>query len=170
MAMREVVLSDEEKKEGLIVFKKFEVIGDTALGTYLGRETKTKTFKAEEGPRQITEYYFWNSKDGEFSVTPPFDLERQFKKALKAESEGGFGLRAFDGKTAHICKMAYSGSQPTNSGSPMKLFRLGIDTSPAIPADVIAKIPVKAFAGAPAPAPQGQTQRNPPPAEDDIPF
>ncbi|WP_144370034.1 hypothetical protein [Myxococcus stipitatus] len=168
--MRTVELTEEEKKEGLIAFKKFEAIGDSAFGTYLGKETKTKTFRAEEGPKQITEYFFWNSKDGEFSITPPLDLERQLKKAMKPESEGGFGLKPFDGRHPHLCKMTHNAVVPTNSSS-MKLFKLGVDTSPEIPAEIIAKIPVRSFAGTPAPAPTsaGQTQR-PPPPPDDIPF
>jgi hypothetical protein len=170
MAWKKVELTEEEKKAGSgRPFKKFEAVGASALGFFVKTEPQTKTFNPAEGPKAITAYIFYGevvSQDGvkttrEYEVTPPYDLERQLKKAMRAESEGGYGLTAGMG---HLVKMKRTGSQDTGQASPMGLFELAVDIEfkPAkpLPASVVW---AKSSASNPPPPMSAQD-------DDDIPF
>jgi hypothetical protein len=167
MAWKKVELTEEEKKAGGgRPFKKFSAVGDSALGFFVEIEEQSKTFNAAEGPKIVTAYIFYGEvvgQDGvkstrEFEITAPYDLDRQLKKAMRPESEGGYGLVAGMG---HLVKMKRTGSQDTGQASPMGLFEVAVDT------EFVAKSPLPAsvvWAKSRAPAP------NAPAGGDDIPF
>lgn len=128
MAFKEVQLSEEEQKSGLRKFRKFDAIGDKHVGLLVKVEQQTKTFKAEEGPKTFAVYVFWDAVEGEFEITPPTDLDKKLKKAMRPGSEGGLDLVPGRG---HVVAMKYDSTLAISGRSdPMKLFKLLVDTAP----------------------------------------
>ncbi len=162
MAFREVTLTEEEQKGGGRQWKKFDAIGDTALGFLVKKENSTANYS--DGPKQVTKWIFYGKLAGrpspeEFEITPTTDLEKKLKKAERVPEAGGFGLAEGLG---HLVKMSFMSTIPIEGRSdPMKVFTVAVDTDfkpqNPLPASVVwAK---KAGSAAPTPA-----------ADDDIPF
>lgn len=160
MAFKTVELTEEEQKgNGGRKFKKFEAVGDKMLALFVKTEKATANYS--DGPKEVTKYIFWNRTDGEFEVTPTTDLDKKLKKAMKPESDGGFGLAPGLG---HLVKIAFASTLPIEGrADPMKIFSVAVDTAPE----------AQFHAGAPAEvlsAKTGRQAKNAPPPEDDIPF
>jgi hypothetical protein len=129
MAFKKVELTEEEQKgSGGRKFKKFDAVGDKALALFV--KTARETANYADGPKDVTKYIFWNRTDGEFEVTPPMDLEQKLKKAMRPESEKGFGLEAGKG---HLVKMVFTHVQDIpNSTNKKKVFDVEVDTAPDV--------------------------------------
>lgn len=161
MAFREVTLTEEEQKSGGgRPFKKFDAIGDKALGFLVRKERKTVNYR--DGSKEETIYVLYGEhidqnkvkSTREFEVTPPQDLR---KKLEKAERE--FGLREGMG---HLVQMKFTSTLKIEGrDESMKIFSVACDTEykpqKPLPASVVW---AKSSAG---------TER-PPPADEDIPF
>lgn len=153
MAFREVVLTDEEMKSGGRKFKKFDAIGDRHIGILLAVERTTKTFRPEEGAKTFNTYVFWNKVDGEFEISPaPTDLDKRLTKAMRPGSEGGQGLAPAKN---HLVRMAFVSTTDTGQSSPMKVFKLEVDTEFVPPAGSM---------------PPKSGQRPTPSLDEDVPF
>ena len=110
MAYKEVEVDDSAASGR---YKKFEAIGDTLLGVYLGKKTRP----AHGEFRESVEYTF-KDKEGEFVITPPVSLAKRLEKA------------SADGQLVSnvtICKMRFDSTIPTAKGNPMKIIKLAID-------------------------------------------
>lgn len=161
MAFREVTLTEEEQKAGGgRPFKKFDEIGDKALGFLVKKEKKTVNYK--DGAKEETIYVLYGEhvdqhqvkSTREFEITPPQDLR---KKLEKAERE--FGLKEGMG---HLIKATFSSKLKIDGrDDPMKIFSFACDTefTPAkpLPSSVTW---AKSSAGRPPPVDP----------DDDIPF
>lgn len=77
MAFKEVAVDPVEQSG---TFFKFNAIGDRLLGVFLRTEKRTVTFRPDEGPREVTTYFF-RTKEGDVSLDPTVDLARRFEKA-----------------------------------------------------------------------------------------
>ncbi len=126
MAFKEVVLTEEEQRAGSgRPFKKFDAIGDKALGFLVKKEKRTVNYK--DGAKQVTKWIFFGKLPGrqsaeEFEITPTTDLEKKLKKA---EREMGLveGL-------GHLVKMTFSSTLKIEGrDDPMKAFTVVVDTS-----------------------------------------
>lgn len=161
MAFKKVELTEEEQRgNGGRKFVKFEAVGDKALALFVKTEKSVANYV--DGPKDVTKYIFWNRTDGEFEVTPVTDLEQKLKKAMRPESDEGFGLEAGKG---HLVKMVFTHTQdvPNQPNKQKKIFDVQVDTAPdaafhkgAPPEVLFAKT--------------GSQAKNAPPPEDDIPF
>jgi hypothetical protein len=168
VAWKTIELTEEEQKAGGgRPFRKFNAIGDDALGFYVKKETKTVNYK--DGPKEEAIYIFYGQiadqhgvkSTREFEVTPPQDLRKKLEKAERPADgtpEGGAGLAPGMG---HLVKMKFSSTkQIEGRDDPMKLFTVATDTEfkpqQPLPASVTW---AKSNAPASKPAP-----------EDDIPF
>lgn len=160
MAFKTVELDEDELKGGSgRKFKKFEKVGDKLLALFVKTEEGTANYS--DGVKKVTKYIFWNRTEGEFEVTAPTDLDKKLKKAMKSESDGGFGLASGLG---HLVKIAFASTLPIDGRTdPMKIFSVAVDTAPE----------AQFHTGAPAEvlfAKGGRPAKNTPPPEEDIPF
>lgn len=159
MAFQKVELSEEERKGSGRAFKKFNTIGDTYTGVLQAVERQTANFN--DGPKTVDVYVFWNKRDGEFEITPPTDLAKKLKKAMRPVAEGGMGLTPGKG---HLVQMKFASTLNTGKASPMAVIDVAVDTRFTPPR------------GSEPPQQQQQQQRRqepPPPTPsdyDDIPF
>lgn len=162
MAWKTIELTEEEQKAGGgRPFKKFNAIGDEALGFYVKKEETTANYK--DGPKKETVYVIYGkhvdqngvTSNREIEITPPQDLK---KKLEKAEREGGLAPGM-----GHLIKMKFTSTKTIEGREdPMKLFTVAVDTdfkpTNPLPASVTW---AKSAAANTAP---------PPAADDDIPF
>lgn len=158
MAFREVTLTEEEQKSGGgRQWKKFDAIGDTALGFLVKKEAAKANYA--DGPKDIIKWIFYGKLPGrpsaeEFEITPPMDLEKKLKKA-----EREFGLQEGMG---HLVKMTFTSTLPIEGRSdPMKIFTVATDTE------------FKPQQPLPASVTWAKSRTNtapPPPTDDNIPF
>jgi len=157
MAFKRVELTEEEMKSGGgRQWKKFDAIGDSALGFLVKKEKATANYK--DGPKEITKWIFYGKLAGrptpeEFEISPPTDLEQRLEKAEREQ-----GLLPGVG---HLVKMSFTQTRPIEGRTdPKKIFTVEVDTEykPAnpLPASVMW-----------AKSSSGTTK---PPPEDDIPF
>lgn len=173
MAWKTIELTEEEQKAGGgRPFKKFNAIGDEALGFFVKTEKKTANYK--EGPKEEMIYIFYGQhadQNGvkttrEFEITPPMDLKKKLEKAERPADgtpEGGVGLAPGMG---HLVKMKFTSTKAIEGREePMKLFSIAVDTEfkpqNPLPASVTWAKHAKSAAANTAP---------PPAADDDIPF
>lgn len=130
MAWKTIELTEEEQKVGGgRPFRKFNAIGDEALGFYVKKEKKSVSYRAGEAPKEETIYVFYGQhadQNGvkttrEFEITPPTDLK---KKLEKAEREAGLAPGM-----GHLVKMKFTSTLAIEGREdPMKLFTLAVDT------------------------------------------
>lgn len=173
MAFREVTLTEEEQKAGGgRPFKKLAAIGDTALGFYVRKETKTVNYS--NGPKEETVYILYGqhtdqhgvASTREFEVTAPYDLKRKVDKAerpwkgLKEDGSLVDGLGLAPGM-GHLLKFKFSSTKKIDGrDEPMKIIDLNVDTEfkpqQPLPASVTWA--------------KSRTNTAPPPPADDIPF
>lgn len=161
MAWKTIELTEEEQKAGGgRPFKKFNAIGDEALGFYVKKEKKTANYK--DGPKDEMIYIFFGrhtDQNGvrttrEFEITPPTDLK---KKLEKAEREAGLAPGM-----GHLVKMKFTSALAIEGREePMKLFEIAIDTEFKPQNPLPASVTWAKSTGAAAPKPA---------ADDDIPF
>lgn len=125
MAFKKIELTEEEMKSGGgRQWKKFEAIGDSALGFLVKTEKATANYK--EGPKEITKWIFYGKLAGrpapeEFEVTPPTDLEQRLEKAEREQ-----GLRAGLG---HLVKMTFTQTRDIEGRTDKKkIFTVEVDT------------------------------------------
>jgi hypothetical protein len=172
MAFRQVELTEEEMQQSGKRYEKFDAIGDTVTGVLVKKESVTKTFKVEEGPKTFDAYHFYGPKRGDakaplhFEISPlPYDLDRKMKKAMRPVAEGGMGLEPGKG---HLVQMKFSSTLLIEGqANPMKVITLAVDTEfkpqKPLPADVVW---AKDKRQTSAPPPAGAQ----PDYDDDIPF
>lgn len=126
----DVEVSEEQRKEmsgGGGSWVKFAAIGDKVWGrldAYEERDSRLNPGKKDHN-------YTVTSPDGTVSFTAPYDLHIKLQKAMRppdGTSKGGLGLRP--GVGHRIC-VTYTANQDVGQASPMKVFRVQCDTSPA---------------------------------------
>lgn len=169
MAFRQVELTEEELKAGGRKFKKFEAIGDKITAFFIGWETQEKDFKQGRGLETVEGLVFWSKQEGEFEISPaPDSLKKSINKAMRAESDGGVGLKE---RAGHVVKMHFKATRDTGQTHPAKIIAIEVDTTPAIPAGFVFPRGVKDAAPASTGSASRQQNNAPPPvADDDIPF
>lgn len=160
MAWKTIELTEEEQKTGGgRPFRKFNAIGDDALGFYVKKETKTVNYST--GAKEETIYIFYGQiadqhgvkSTREFEITPPQDLRKKLEKAEREE-----GLAPGMG---HLVKMKFSSTLKIEGrDDPMKLFAVACDTEFKPQQPLPASVTWAKSGGAPPK----------PAADDDIPF
>jgi hypothetical protein len=147
MAWVDVEVSEQERKElsgGGGNWFKFAAIGDKVWGRF-------DAYKTREGKYGTEHNYTVTQQNGSVvSFTAPTDLHQKLQKAMRpadGTSKGGQGLTPGVG---HKIAVTYTANQDTGQTSPMKVFRLQCDTSPATQAQQAAQA---------RPAAQTQQQR-----------
>lgn len=105
MAMREVVIDETGPKN----FFKFQAIGDTLAGFYVGKSTDKDKYGK-------TQYTFRDPQGVDHTVSATYDLERRLEKAIED------GL-----KKGNKVLMKYSSDLPTGQDSPMKMYTVKWD-------------------------------------------
>lgn len=128
MAWKTIELTEEEQKAGGgRQWKKFEAIGDSALGFFVKKETATANYS--DGAKQVTKWIFYGkctdqhgvAANREFEITPPMDLEKKLKKA-----EREMGLAEGLG---HLVKMTFTSTLAIEGrDDPKKIFTVAVDT------------------------------------------
>lgn len=142
MAFREVDLTEEERAALSGSFFKFNAIGDRLAGKFLSTRPSTGTYAK---PGQLDYTFRHKNAEGvieDVTLTPPADLAAKLKKAAL---QPGWKV-----------SITYTSDLPTGKESPMKVFKLLVDDSPA----------AAPAAAAPPPKPQPK----PAPSPDDIDF
>lgn len=146
MAYKEITLTEEEQKAGTGNFVKFEAIGAKFAGVFVKVTKRNANFNGRE--REVNDYTF-KTKDGEFVLNAPFDLERKLRKAAL--------------RPGYKVAMVYTGDLPSEdpNKSAMKLFKVLVD-------DEIG--PAAAAPKPPPPAPKPAAAPSAGSEFDDIPF
>lgn len=170
MAFKEVVLTEEEQKQGSgNRYRKFAAIGDKHFGVFLGTRVDNN---GSYGPQ--TKYVLWTSKEGHFELPSAFDLDKKVAKAQRSVQDGGQGLYGEWTGTGkpHAVRFTFTSTQDIGQTNPMKIFKVEADTDLNLPAGT--RVPTLTELYPPQRAAQGpqpsQRQPNPPPPDDDIPF
>lgn len=176
----DVEVSEEQRKEmsgGGGNWAKFSAIGDKVWGRFDAYEERDSRLN----PGKKDHNYTLTGPDGTVSFTAPTDLHVKLQKAMRpadGTSKGGLGLKP--GVGHRIC-VTYTSNLDTGQASPMKVFRLQVDTAPAAQGQAQqrqtqAQRPVQVrdqdILG-PADPPAAQRARHPAPGGpgyDDIPF
>lgn len=137
MAFREVDLTEEERAAMQGAYFKFNAIGDRLMGRFLSTRPSTGTYAK---PGQLD--YVFRHKNAEtgaiedVTLTPPADLVAKLKKA---------GL-----KPGWKVSITYASDLDVGKESPMKIFKLLVDDSPAAAPAPAAPAPKPAPKPAPA--------------------
>lgn len=130
MAWVDVEVSEEQRKEmsgGGGNWVKFSAIGDKVWGRFDAYEERDSRLN----PGKKDHNYTLTGPDGTVSFTAPTDLHVKLQKAMRppdGTSKGGLGLKP--GVGHRIC-VTYTSNLDTGQASPMKVFRLQVDTAPA---------------------------------------
>lgn len=130
MAWVDVEVSEEQRKEmsgGGGNWVKFSAIGDKVWGRFDAYEERDSRLN----PGKKDHNYTLTGPDGTVSFTAPTDLHVKLQKAMRppdGTSKGGLGLKP--GAGHRIC-VTYTSNLDTGQASPMKVFRLQVDTVPA---------------------------------------
>lgn len=97
-------------------FVKFAAVGDKHGGIFVSHETAMNKFDKEE------HRYTFKNKEGLFTITANYDLNRRLQKAQL--------------QPGHAVIMTYVSDLPskTEGYSPMKMFKVVVDTDPKKPA------------------------------------
>lgn len=105
MAMREVVVTEEERKAAGGKFFKFNAIGDKLVGRYVSRKEGKFGFE-----------YTFKTDDGEKTHSPGKNLAPKLEKALRE------GL-----KPGMLCVAKFTSTLDTGQASPMAVIAFAYD-------------------------------------------